>query len=49
MGGTDVRDEIRVQGKPAIRIPRQYDSEESPLRLVIYGLFVDALFFIGVP
>ena len=44
MGGTDVRDKIRVQGKPAIRTPRQYDSEESPLRLVIYGLFVEALF-----
>ena len=41
MGGTDVRDKIRVQG---IRTPRQYNSEESPLRLLIYGLFVEALF-----
>lgn len=49
MGGTDVPDEIRVQGKPDIRTPRRYDSEESPLRLVIYGLFVEALFFMGVP
>ena len=44
MGGTDVRNKIRVQGKPAIRTPRQYDCKEFPLRLVIYGFFVEALF-----
>lgn len=45
MGAADVWDKIRVQGKPAIRTPRQYDSEKSPLRLVIYGIFVEALFY----
>ena len=44
MGGTDVRNKIRVQGIRAIRTPRQYDSEKSPLCLVIYGLFFEVLF-----
>ena len=33
-----------VYSKRAIRTTRQYDSEKSPLYLVIYGLFFEALF-----